>query len=117
MKKPKKSSPAGKRRQSGNSPARPGTAGNIRRKAAGHSSPRPDVNSAQSAGALPGSSRNREEGKRKLWERKQAELEARWLSAQTRRNAEDAARRRKMKIGYGMVGAVLAASALAWWLV
>jgi hypothetical protein len=116
MKKLKKPSAGGKRRPSGNGPARPATARNMRRKVADHSSVRQEGKPAQAAPAS--SARSREEGKRKLWERKQAELEARWLDAQTRQNAENAARKRKMTtIGYGMTGVVVAAGVLAWWLI
>jgi hypothetical protein len=117
MKKPNKSNAGTKRRQAITSPARPGTARNKRSKAAGQAAVRQQGKSSLAAAAPTPSAHSRDEGKRKLWERKQAELEARWLSAQTRQNAEDAARRRKMKVAYGMTGAVLAAGVLAWWLV
>jgi len=61
--------------------------------------------------------RDDDERKRKLWERKQAELEARWLSAQSRQSEENTARKRTMKIAGSVTGAVLAVvlCALAWY--
>lgn len=60
-----------------------------------------------------------EEQKRKLWDRKQAELAARRASAEARRLEEDNARKRKAKtIAWSAAGVSLAALAgtLAWYL-
>lgn len=45
--------------------------------------------------------------KRKLWDRKQAELEARWVAAKARETSEASARRRTRNIAGGVGGAVL----------
>lgn len=60
-----------------------------------------------------------DEQKRKLWDRKQAELAARRAAAETRRLEEDHARRRKARnIAWGASGLSIAAlaGALAWYL-
>lgn len=49
------------------------------------------------------------EQKRQVWQRKQAELEARWVSAQSRQAEQYAVRRRKMKLAYTITGVILAA--------
>lgn len=54
-----------------------------------------------------------EDGKRKLWDRKQAELETRWQLAQTRRAEEYATHKRKMRIVYTATGIVMIVLALA----
>jgi hypothetical protein len=49
----------------------------------------------------------KDEGKRKLWDQKQALLEARWLEAQERQKEERIAQRRKLRIAYGVTGTAL----------
>jgi hypothetical protein len=49
----------------------------------------------------------KDEGKRKLWDQKQALLEARWLEAQERQKEERIAQRRKLRISYGVTGTAL----------
>jgi hypothetical protein len=49
----------------------------------------------------------KDEGKRKLWDQKQALLEARWLEAQERQKEERIAQRRKLRIAYGITGTAL----------
>jgi hypothetical protein len=64
----------------------------------------------KSTAARPGAvgARNRQHGDneriRTLWERKQAQLEARWLAAQARQTSEEMARRRNAKILRGATG-------------
>lgn len=59
------------------------------------------------------------EQKRQLWERKQAELEARWVLAQSRQAEQDSARQRKRKIAYAVTGMALVGllCVLAWFFV
>jgi F0F1-type ATP synthase assembly protein I len=63
------------------------------------------------------SQRNDGEQKRQLWERKQAELEARWVLAQSRQAEQDSARHRKWKIAFTVIGTTLAGllCVLAWY--
>jgi hypothetical protein len=77
--------------------------------------PREPASSRAPAGRKP--QRDEEERKRKLWERKQAELEARWATVQARQAEEDSARRRTMRIAFSITGAVLAVllCAVAWY--
>lgn len=49
----------------------------------------------------------KDEGKRKLWDQKQALLEARWLEAQERQKEECIAQRRKLRIAYSVTGTAL----------
>lgn len=49
----------------------------------------------------------KDEGKRKLWDQKQALLEARWLEAQDRQKEERFAQRRKLRIAYSVTGTAL----------
>jgi hypothetical protein len=44
---------------------------------------------------------------RKLWEHKQGELETRWATAQAHQAAQDTRRKRRIKIGCSIAGAVL----------
>lgn len=68
-------------------------------------SARPQSARRPRAGAAgPASRRGDEESKRRLWERKQAELEARWVAAQAKQSSEEAARRRTMKIARRVTG-------------
>lgn len=58
----------------------------------------------------------KDEGKRKLWDQKQALLEARWLEAQERQKQERAAHRHKLRVAYSVAGivTVLLLCAVAW---
>lgn len=58
----------------------------------------------------------KDEGKRKLWDQKQALLEARWLEAQERQKAERLAQRRKLRIAYSITGTalILLLGVIAW---
>ena len=49
----------------------------------------------------------KDEGKRKLWDQKQALLEARWLKAQERQKEERITQRRKLRIAYSVTGTAL----------
>lgn len=49
----------------------------------------------------------KDEGKRQLWDQKQALLEARWLKAQERQKEERIAQRRKLRIAYSATGTAL----------
>jgi hypothetical protein len=49
----------------------------------------------------------RDEGKRKLWDQKQALLEARWLEAQERQKEERIMQKRKLRIAYSVAGTAL----------
>jgi hypothetical protein len=121
MKKSKKFNAGKKRRQNENGQARLRTEQNMRKegfdrlsraheaKPRGPSAPRPP------AGRKP--QRDEDELKRKLWQRKEAELEARWVTARARRTEEDSARKRAMKIAFSITGTVLAVllCALVWY--
>jgi len=65
------------------------------------------------------SRRDEGEQKRQLWERKQTELEARWVIAQSRQAEQDSARQRKRKIAFTGIGMALAGllCVLAWYFV
>ncbi len=71
--------------------------------------------------SLSGLRSRRDEGeqKRQLWERKQTELEARWVLAQSRQAEQDRARQRKRKIAFTVIGIALAGllCVLAWYFV
>ena len=112
MKKPKKSSAGNKRRHKENGQARPSTEQNIRRKDSDRLSSAHEAKPSGPASPHPPGARKPQRGederKRKLWERKQAELEARWRSAQSRQTEIEAARRRAMKIAYSITGTALA---------
>lgn len=58
----------------------------------------------------------KDEGKRKLWDQKQALLEARWLKAQERQKEERIAHRHKLRIAYSATGTalILLVCAIAW---
>lgn len=58
----------------------------------------------------------RDEGKRKLWDQKQEQLEARWLEAQERQKEEHIAQRRTWRIAYSITGIalILLLCAYAW---
>jgi len=121
MKKPKKSSAGNKRRRKENGQARLKTEQNTRKEGSDRLSrmveakPREPGSLNSPAGRRP--RQDDDERKRKLWERKQAELEARWLTAQSRQTEEHAARKRTLKIAYGITGATLAVllCVLAWY--
>jgi hypothetical protein len=121
MKKPRKSSAGNKRRQKGNGQARLRTEQNISREGSDPLSSvhkvKPRDPAAPRAPAGRKSQPDEAERKRKLWDRKQAELEARWATAQSRQTEADAARRRTMKIACSITGIVLAVlfCALAWY--
>lgn len=122
MKKPKNASARNKRRQKENGQARPRTEQNMRKEGSDRLSkvheakPREPASPHALVGRKP-QQRHEDERKRKLWERKQAELEARWVTAQSRQTEEDIARKHTMKIAYGITGTVLAVllCALAWY--
>jgi hypothetical protein len=58
----------------------------------------------------------KDEGKRKLWDQKQAMLEARWLEAQERQKEERIVHRRKLRIAYSVTGiaSILLLGVIAW---
>jgi hypothetical protein len=121
MRKPKKYSAGNKRRQKENGQARLRTEQNRRKKSSDPLSRMHEAKLYEPA-SLPSPAgrkpqRDEDERKRKLWERKQAELEARWLSAQSRQTEEDAARKRKMKIVSSITGTALVVllCAIAWY--
>lgn len=127
MKKQKKSSGAKGRRQQGN--VQVGQVGQVRRKAeqaavregAGPSGKvhesHPREKTAQHPQARRKPRQADDEQKRKLWDRKQAELAARRAAAESRRLEEDNARKRKAKIAWSATGMSMAAlaGALAWY--
>jgi hypothetical protein len=121
MRKSKKSSAGNKRRQKENGQARLRTEPTIRREGSNPLSRMHEAKLYEStsppspSGRKP--QRDEAERKRKLWERKQAELEARWLTAQSRQTEENAARKRTMKIAFSISGTVFVAllCALAWY--
>jgi hypothetical protein len=123
MRKSKKSSAGNKRRQKENGQARPRTEQNIRKQGANPLSRAHEAKLYEPASSPPPAGRkpqrDEDERKRKLWDRKQAELEARWLTARSRQSEEDAARRRTMKIVFSITGMVLVvlSCALAWYFV
>jgi hypothetical protein len=120
MRKPKKSSAGNKRCHKVNGQARPKTEHNIRKEG-------PDRLSVNKANPCePASShfparrkapRDENERKRELWERKHAELEARWVAAQSRQTGEETARKRKMRLTYSITFTVLGVllCALTWY--
>jgi hypothetical protein len=121
MKKPNKFNSSNKRRQKGKGQARQRAQQSIHNVSTGR---QPDPLSVQSLEPIPpfpssGRRSRRDEGeqKRQLWERKQAELEARWVLAQSRQAELDSARQRKRKIAYAATGAALAGllCVLAWY--
>ena len=112
MKKLKNPSAGNKHRRKGNGQPRPRTA---QPKHKENSSLHPGVHDAKSFEPTPlhlfvgrKPQRDREERKRELWERKQAELETRWTTARSRQIEEDTARKRTIKIVWGITGTVLA---------
>jgi hypothetical protein len=121
MKKPKKSSARNKRRQKENGQARLKAEQNIRKEGSDRLSrvheakPCEPASPHSPAGRKP--QRDDDERKRKLWERKQAELEARWVTAQSRQTDEDTARKRTMRFAWTSTATVLAVllCALAWY--
>jgi hypothetical protein len=121
MKKPKKSSAGNKPRQKENGQARQKTGQkNIRKKHADRLSreheAKPHEPASPHSAAGRKLQRDEDARKRKLWERKQAELEARRLAAQSRQTEEDAAHKRTMQIAYSITGAALVVllCVLAW---
>ncbi|MEC4717795.1 hypothetical protein RY831_01410 [Noviherbaspirillum sp. CPCC 100848] len=122
MKKQKKSSGGKGRRPQGNAPLPRKAGQEAVRKTAGPSGkahePHPREKSPQHPQARRKPHRADDEQKRKLWDRKQAELAARRAAAETRRLEEDHARRRKARnIAWSASGVSVAAlaGALAWY--
>lgn len=121
MKKPKKSSAGNKRRQKEKGQARLRTEQNIHKGGSDRLSRVQEVkpfNPASPHSPAERKLQQDEDGRiRKLWERKQAELEARRVAAQSRQTEEDMARKRAMRIVYSITGTVLAVllCALAWY--
>ena len=123
MKKPNKFNASNKRRQKGKGQARQKAPQQpIHHDRTGQPSERRDVQPCERVAPLAFSERRsrRDEGdqKRQLWERKQAELESRWMLAQSRQAEEQSARQRKRKLAYTVTGTDLAGllSILAWYL-
>lgn len=108
MKKPAKSSHRNKRnrRQPTHSSPRSGHPAQENGRNPGSSGARPAAAAAAAATTL----HDDYEGKRRLWERKQAELEARWVAAQDRQSKEELARRRAARAWWR--GAGIAAIAI-----
>lgn len=113
MKKPKKSSAGNKRQRNQNGQARQKAEQRIYKESSDRLSrvhetkPSEPVPSRSAAGRKP--RRDEDERKRKLWERKQSELEARWVAAQARQTEENIARKRTMRVACGIAGAMVAA--------
>ncbi|KRB67832.1 hypothetical protein [Noviherbaspirillum sp. Root189] len=120
MKKTRKSSAGKNRRQKGNGQARLKTDNNtlpdgLDRLSTSHEAKPHDPDSPR-----PGSHRKprgTDEQKRKLWERKQAELETRRAAAEARQREEEAERRRRRRVAGSIAGAVTVtlACALTWY--
>lgn len=66
------------------------------------------ANASQAPVSRPQGDPLKDEGKRKLWDQKQALLETRWLEAQERQKEERIAQRRKLRIAYSVTGTALA---------
>jgi hypothetical protein len=121
MTKPKKPRAGNKRHQKKNGQARPRTQQNIRKAGSNRLSrvheAKPCEPASPHSPAGPKLQLDADERKRKLWERKQAELEARRMTAQARRAEEDSTRKRTMRIAFSITGTVLAVllCALAWY--
>ena len=123
MKKPNKFHSSNQRRQKGKGQARQ-RAQQPLHKVSTSGQPEPlRVPSLEPISSLPSfgrrSRRDDGEQKRQLWERKQAELEARWVLAQSRQAEQDSARQRKRKIAYTVTGTALVGllCVLAWYFV
>jgi hypothetical protein len=123
MKRPRKSRARNKGRQNENRQARPNADQQPRKEVSGQL-----VGTSQAKLGEPTSSRSQtgrktpgahEEQNRKLWERKQAELEARWVTAQSRQASENAVRKRTIKRVCSIAGAISAVFLviLAWYFV
>jgi hypothetical protein len=112
MKKPNKFNSSYKRRQKGKGQARQRAQQTIHQDSGSRQAGIDGVQSFDLISPLSSSRRRswRDDGepKRQLWERKQAELEARWVLAQSRQAEQDSARQRKRKIAYTVIGAALA---------
>jgi hypothetical protein len=121
MKKPNKFNSSYKRRQKGKGQARQRAQQTIHQDSASRQAGIDGVQSFDLISPLSSSGRRsrRDDGepKRQLWERKQAELEARWVLAQSRQAEQDSARQRKRKIAYTVIGTALAGlvCVLAWY--
>jgi len=121
MKKPKKSGGVKHRRQKGNGQARLKTEqhilsdGSDRLSRSHEASPREP--GARHSATRRKPQRDSEEQKRMLWDRKQSELEARRVAAESRRREEDLQRRRTTRVVQGISAAFLAVlvSILAWY--
>ena len=123
MKKPNKFHSSNRRRQKRKGQARQRAQQPIRQDSTGRQSETRNVQSLEPISPLSSSGRRsrRDEGehKRQLWERKQAELEARWVLAQSRQAEQDSARQRERKIAYTVTGMALVGllCVLAWYFV
>jgi hypothetical protein len=122
MKKRKKTNTGNKRRQKVGGQARLPAEKSMRREGADRQSRMQEANPDEQASLHPtaGPKQGRDESERKKqkqWERKQAELEARWSAAQSRQKEEDTARKRRMRTASRIAGTVLAVilCALAWY--
>jgi hypothetical protein len=121
MKKPNKFNSSNKRRQKGKGQARQRAQQPIHKDSAGRHSGIDGMQPYELISSLSSSGRRaqRDEGeqKRQLWERKQGELEARWVLAQSRQAEQDSARHRKLKIAFTVIGTALAGllCVLAWY--
>ncbi|RJF91793.1 hypothetical protein [Noviherbaspirillum saxi] len=121
MKQPNKSRAGKKRRQKGNGQARLKSEQDIFPKNLDRLSEAPEANPREPASLRSHARRKPQhdegEQKRKLWERKQSELAARRMVAQSRRAEQESVRKRKMRIVYSITGTVVMAlvCALAWY--
>jgi len=121
MKKPNKFNSSNKRRQKGKGQVRQRAQQPIHKNSASRQAEIHGVQSLELISPLPSSGRRsrRDDGeqKRQLWERKQAELEARWVRAQSLQAEQDRARERKRKMAYTVTGIAVAAllCILAWY--
>jgi len=121
MKKSNKFHSSNKRHRKGKGQARQRVQQPVQKDSTGRHSEIRNVQSFDLISPLSSSGRQswRDDGeqKRQVWERKQAELEARWVLAQSRQAEQDNARHRKRKIAYTVTGMALAGllCVLAWY--
>jgi hypothetical protein len=121
MKKRKKTNTGNKRRQKVGGQARLPAEKRMRGEGADRQSRMQEAKPGEQASLHPTAGRKQgrdeSERKQKQWERKQAELEARWSAAQFRQKEEDTARKRRMRTASCIAGTVLAVllCALAWY--
>lgn len=120
MKKPNKFNPARKGRQK-NRKADPRTGQPARQRHLVQPIGKADAKAFSAAASLapvrrPHGDPLKDEGKRKLWDQKQALLETRWLHAQERQREERNAQKRKLRIAYSITGTafMLLLGVIAW---